>query len=616
MFFVVGHLDCAAAIGFVDRALHAVGHLVGIEDDQAVGVARGAAGRLRQRAVVAQEALLVGVQDSDKGYFRQVEAFAQQVHSYQHVEAAQSQVAQDLHPFHGIDFGVDVAHLDAQTGHILGQFFRHAFGQGGHQYAFVAPYPLLYFVEQVVDLVQAGPQIDGRIEETGGPDELFDDQAVGLLEFVFAGGGADVDHLIDQRLELGEVEGPVVERRRQPKTEVDEIELAGAVAAPHAPHLRNGHVAFIDDQQKIIGEVVEQTKGPGARLAAVEEAGIVLHAIAIAEFFHHFQVEGCPLLDPLGFQKTPFLLKVLDLAMQFILDLVHDLVYAFPRGHIQVGREDGGVLQGGDAMARFRLDLFDLLDLVAEEGHPITVLDIGQIDRYRIALHAEGGAPEIGFRARVQALHQLVEKVVARYYLPLFDANDAAFVVLRITHAVDARHRSHDDDVAPAAEQRRGGAQAQLVDLLVDGKVLFDVSVGHRDVGFRLVVVVIRHEILDRIIGKEILELAVQLRGQRLVVRQHQSGSVQAGNGVGNGEGLAGAGHAQQHLRTFTAFDSVDELLNGLWLIAGRLKRRNEFEGHSVGGLVHWLIGSLGDWFIGGLVHWGIGSLGTPGNRV
>src|SRR3546814_20197941 len=58
VFGVVGLLLGAAAVGLVERALHAVGHPVGVKDDAAVDIAGGAADGLDQRGLRAQEAFL------------------------------------------------------------------------------------------------------------------------------------------------------------------------------------------------------------------------------------------------------------------------------------------------------------------------------------------------------------------------------------------------------------------------------------------------------------------------------------------------------------------------------------------------------------------------------
>ena len=90
---------------------------------------------------------------------------------------------------------------------------------------------------------------------------------------------------------------------------------------------------------------------------------------------------------------------------------------------------------------------------------------------------------------------------------------------LGIAEAVDRRHGGDDDHVAPL-QQRLGGRQAHLLDVLVDRGVLLDVGVGGRHVGLGLVVVVVGDEVLHRVVREELLELAVELRRQGLVVRR------------------------------------------------------------------------------------------------
>ena len=89
------------------------------------------------------------------------------------------------------------------------------------------------------------------------------------------------------------------------------------------------------------------------------------------------------------------------------------------------------------------------------------------------------------------------------------------------------RHAGDDDHVA-AREQRGGRGVAQAVDLLVDRRVLLDVEVLGRDVGLGLVVVVVGDEVLDRVVGEERAELVAQLRGERLVVREHERRALHA----------------------------------------------------------------------------------------
>ncbi len=120
---------------------------------------------------------------------------------------------------------------------------------------------------------------------------------------------------------------------------------------------------------------------------------------------------------------------------------------------------------------------------------------------------------------------------------------------------------------------------AHAVDLLVDVGFFFDERVGARDVGLRLVIVVIRHEIFDRVLREEILELAVKLKRERLVRRQYKRGALYAFDHLGHRERLARAGDAEQDLILFLRIGAGDEIANGRRLIARRLIIAGELEG-------------------------------------
>ena len=131
-----------------------------------------------------------------------------------------------------------------------------------------------------------------------------------------------------------------------------------------------------------------------------------------------------------------------------------------------------------------------------------------------------------------------------------------------------------------ALEQRAGGREAQLVQFLVDGGFFFDVEVAGGDVGFGLVVVVVADEVFDGVVGEERLELVIELGGQRLVVRQDQRGPVGLLDDLGHGEGLAGAGDAEQDLVLFAGAEAAREFLDGAGLVAVRLVAGGELEVH------------------------------------
>ena len=137
--------------------------------------------------------------------------------------------------------------------------------------------------------------------------------------------------------------------------------------------------------------------------------------------------------------------------------------------------------------------------------------------------------------------------------------------------AVDAGDGGDDDDVV-AFQQRPGGGVPHPVDLLVYLQLLLDVGVRAGDVGLGLVVVVVGDEVLDRVLGEELLELAVELRGERLVRGKDDGGALRLLDDLGHGVGLAGAGGAEQDLVSLAAGDALGELGDGGGLVARRLE--------------------------------------------
>ena len=77
------------------------------------------------------------------------------------------------------------------------------------------------------------------------------------------------------------------------------------------------------------------------------------------------------------------------------------------------------------------------------------------------------------------------------------------------------------------------------LDLFIDRRVLLDIGVTGRYVRLGLVVIVIGDEIHDRIMRKELLELARKLRGERFV-RSHDQGRLSKSlDCLGHRKGLA-----------------------------------------------------------------------------
>ena len=184
------------------------------------------------------------------------------------------------------------------------------------------------------------------------------------------------------------------------------------------------------------------------------------------------------------------------------------------------------------------VNLGNKLNLVAKELKAQRVLGVGWIDVHHVAAHAEGAASEVKVVAVVLDIDKGVDEVVALEWSFLVHVGRKAGIVLRRTDTVDAGDARHHNHVA-AREQRRRRLMAQHLDLFVNGSVLLDIGVALRHVGLGLVVVVVRNKVDHCVMREELLELAGELRGERLVGCHHERGLAERLNGLCHGIGLA-----------------------------------------------------------------------------
>ena len=112
---------------------------------------------------------------------------------------------------------------------------------------------------------------------------------------------------------------------------------------------------------------------------------------------------------------------------------------------------------------------------------------------------------------------------------------------------------------------------AQLIDLLVDGAVFFNIGIRLRNVRFRLVIIVVGNEVFHGVIREKLAELAAKLRGKRFVVCQNKRGTIQFRNDVRHGKRFAAARNAEQRLLLMPRADGLHKFFDCLRLVARRL---------------------------------------------
>ncbi|MBV6417344.1 MAG: hypothetical protein CMLOHMNK_02006 [Steroidobacteraceae bacterium] len=536
-------------------------------------VARRAADRLDQRIVGPQEALLVGIEDRDQRDLRHVEAFAQQVDAHQHVELAEAQVADDLGAFDGLHVGVQVAHPHVVLVQVFREVLRHALGERRDQHALVALHAQVDFGQHVIDLRPHRANLDFRIDEPGGTHHLLDRlRRMPLL--VRPRRRGHEDHLRRDRLPFLELERPVVERRRQPEAVFDQRFLARPVAPVHRAELRDGLVAFVDDEQRIIRQIIVEARRRLAGRAARQVARVVLDARAVAHFLHHLHVEHRALLEPLRLEQLAGLAQLREAHAQVLADQVDRADEPLARCHVMRARINRIARHLARHLACERVEQRERFDRVIEQfdAHG-RAIRFGGKDVDHVAAHAIAAGAQVELVARVLHVGEAAQELALVEAVAALQVQHHREIGFRIAEAVDRGHGRDDDRVAPL-EQRLGGRQAHLLDVLVDRGVLLDVGIARRDVRFRLVVIVVRDEVLDGILREELAELAIELRGERLVVRDHERRPLHLRDDIRDRECLARAGDAEQRLVREAVAEPFDELRDGLRLIArGRVVR-------------------------------------------
>ena len=240
-------------------------------------------------------------------------------------------------------------------------------------------------------------------------------------------------------------------------------------------------------------------------------------------------------------------------------------------------RVDVDLVPLGEDLAGQGIQLRDPFDVVAEELHADREVFVRRLHFERVAPNAELATHQIRVRALVLDVNEVAEHRVAPDPLALVQPDGDRAVVDRRAEAVDAGDRGDDDHVA-ALEQRPGRRMPHLVDLFVPGAVLLDVGVAPGDVRLRLVVVVVRDEVLDGVLWEKLLELAVKLRRERLVVGEDQRRPPGLGDDLRHRHGLARPGDAPERYMPVAGSERAQEPGRRRRLVTAQLPGERETE--------------------------------------
>jgi hypothetical protein len=236
-------------------------------------------------------------------------------------------------------------------------------------------------------------------------------------------------------------------------------------------------VAFIDEQQRITRQVVEQARWWLSGRAAREVARVVLDARAVTDLLDHLHVEAGSLFEALRLEQPPRIAQLLETYAQVLADLIHRTDQPLARRDVVSPGVDGEARYLARDRAGQRVEERDRIDGVVEklDAHGLA-LRLGREDVDHVAAHPISALREIKLVARVLHLGQASQQLTLLQAVAAFQVQHHRQVRLRIAEPVD-RGDGRDDDRVRPLEQRFGRREAHLLDVLVHRGILLDVGV-------------------------------------------------------------------------------------------------------------------------------------------
>lgn len=572
----VTHIICdlllATAVGLGNSLTDRIGAALGVKDHVTVGVASCTTSYLSERTCVTKKTLLVGIHHRNQRNLGQVEALAKKVNPNENIENITAKLLENTDTVESLDLRVDVAITNTDTIEVFRQLLGHTFGESGDEDFFIFGRAGLDLLDEVINLIISSTDLDRRVDDAGGTDDLFDDKALGFSELVIGRSSRNVDRSTSKALELIEFQGAVVASSRKTKAVFNEVLLTSTVATVHSADLGKRNVGLVDYEEVILGKVIEQAERRSPGRAAVEITRVILDTGAITNLLDHLEVELGTLFKALGFRRFADGFEEFDLFAKVELDLADSLGRALLCGDEEVSGRDSYLVEFFESLAGGGVDAGDGFEFVVEKIEADSHFPECHHNVNRITGNAESRGDKLALGASVKDVDQRVEERLTRNNLAGLKLDDGSLEVLGVTDTVNAGDGCDNNNVAAPGHQARSSAKAHLVDLVVNLKVLFYIGIRRGEVSLGLVVIVIGDEVLDGVMRKEPFELGVQLSSEGLVMRQDEGGPLELRDDVGNGESLTRTSDAEKCGVLRAGFYGAGELSDSLGLVAsGRI---------------------------------------------
>ena len=281
---------------------------------------------------------------------------------------------------------------------------------------------------------------------------------------------------------------------------------------------------------------------------------IVLNSTAESGFFHHLDIKICPFCDALCFEKFIFTFKILHPFLELRFNAVTCRVHFLLRNHIMRCRENCNMLQKTFNLPCQNIYLGNPVNLIAKKLHAHCRIGIVCRKNFQnISMHPESTALEIHLITRILHIDQSLDHIVPVNLHTRAQGNHHIHIVIRTTNSINTGYRCDNDNIFSLRQSSRR-RKTQLVNLIINRRILCYIGVRLWHICLRLVIIVIGYKIFYRIFRKKFFHLAIQLSRKCFVMGNNQRRFVQCLNYIRHRKCLTGTGNAKQCLKLIALF--------------------------------------------------------------
>ena len=300
------------------------------------------------------------------------------------------------------------------TPEIICKVLRHFFRKSCDEHPLTTGGTLFHLGYQVVNLRRDRSNLDLGVNKSRRANYLLND----LLRdpcLIVGGGCGDHNRLTDLLFKFREIERSVIKRGRQAESVIDEVLLSRTVPSAHTCDLVDRDVALVDEDNVVVGEIIEQAVRGRSGLAASKNSRVVFNTGAEADLAKHLKVIPRSFLDALSLKEHILRAEPLHAFCELFFDLAECLLLLFGIHNVVRCGVDRGVVHVLDHGSRYGVDLGHAVDLVTEIFDSDRAVRVAcGVDLDRISAHTELVTLERDVVSLVADLDKACEKLLHR----------------------------------------------------------------------------------------------------------------------------------------------------------------------------------------------------------